>query len=1327
MSKHRTSQQSKAKSPHICINNREKQYSKIQQPLVIGETNKHVLGGYFSLGLNNFYTAVLSIFAKIGIKVANENGVVLYSEEKIGVVLRTLYKTVSNEKCNTQEELAYATQLKLNSLQQTKLHKLLFHHFPMLGPIMANEAAHKVSKSKKSNVTDAYTMTYGVTLSECLDVISTIAQGLVDCRNAHVHYSPYNDKKSLEEQYTLQSKIVCYLDKTFAASRRLDKDRNNIDTTMMEFLTGCAKGGKLQDYIDKFGYTPKYDEEEVVENGRKTKKYKERDDFFYKIGQNIEGVQHTILSGFGLCYFCAIFLSKSQAKQLLSDIELFKESTYSKDCNDIIRDIMSIYRIRSPRGKKKFESSNDKTTLALDILNELRKCPRELFDVLTPQGQKYFEDKVGTLQTDVQSQNNGDTPNIVKRFRSIDRFPHLVMRYIDETEFFKNIRFQVQLGKFRFKFYGKKCINEEEDVRSLQKEINGFGRLQEIEAKRKVKYKDILQPAETRSVKIDDSFELDLIQFAKDTNETTPYITDSRAFYNIHNNRIGLYWDETSANDGKCYPKLGDYIPKLSVNEASKKAEVEMPAPRAMLSVYELPAMIFCQYLLSKNSNDEDLKKLSAEKIIIDKYNNLRQFFTDVSDDSLKPVAEKKELEVLLQDKYSLKLSEIPDKLVEYLSGRKPESQSDRKRSSVRYHLVQRLQRSIRRRDRYEIDRKKIGDKNNKYAKNGYADVRHGALAQYLSKSFIEWQPTKNGGKDKLTGLNFSKLQAELAMFNGEKNKFNAVKKMLSSAKMLDSSIAHPFLNNVVCKPVRNIEELYLVYLKEEIKYLKTFLDIKYKNNIQKDDNIDFEKTELKRNIDVANIPFIHGKVRWEERNDDYYRKLAKRYLELGDKRTAIWLPDGIFTNCIIDILKKRYADNEALMNRLKDDALNNNAAYLINTYFETELKDHSQPFYRSYNIGKNGNVNPNRFARVYDLFNILNNKKVNNSLVAVPMTSDQIKERFKEKVMGLDGKPVVMIGSNKKPVKDIHGKEILKKHIHEEINNYINNMTNRDKGNHKTIDEAKEAMRQRLTRYINDVKDNERAIRRYKTQDMILFLIVGKLMEDTAKNDSFKLSNVCTDSFLSRTVNFEFPMAVNGRTVYISQNDMSLKNYGEFYQLLSDERMPSLLKKLAAAHDSESKMVVDYSKLMGELTSYDLHRTSIFKAVHQLEELVVSDPRFKFLDEPDNERFYINNDKSKMAKRNHFKSLLQLLADSDLGALAEDERDLVLSIRNAFSHNHYDVDFGKIAPQDKLSRATLIHTANDNDKKVQLITIAKLIADKLKELQEQIKSKKTN
>lgn len=1305
--------------------NVQKKAVKKPQPLVIDTTNKYVLGGYFCLGLNNFYKAILNLFAKAGIKTTNKNGTVLYPEEKIGAVLKVLYQKASNPeyKFGTEEEKAWANNFKLNSNQQVKLQKLLFHHFPMLGPIMANEAAYKMSTNKKSDVIDTYSLTCGATLSECLDVLSTIAQGLVDCRNAHAHYEPHNSKDSLNEQYALQTKIARYLNKTLTASRRLDKERNNIDTAMMEFLTG--RTDNLQRYINENGFYPKYEEKE---GSGKTKKMEERDDFFYKIGHKIqkEDVTYTKLSGFGLSYFCAIFLSKSQTKQMLADIKLFERSPYPEECNDIIRDMMSIYRIRAPRGKKKLEGSDSRITLALDILNELRKCPRELFDVLTPTGQEYFEDKVNPSKNiQLPEDNGGDAPDVVKRIRKIDRFPHLVMRYVDEAKLFDNIRFQVQLGKYRFKFYDKKCINGDTDVRSLQKEINGFGRLQEIEFERERKYKDILQPTESRTVKIEgDDLELDLVQFAEDTKDSTPYITDSRAFYNIHNNRIGLYWTELLLDNGRYIPKCGDYIPDMKT--VADKAEVNMPAPMAMLSIYELPAMIFYQYLLSKYETGKEVKTKSAEQVIVNKYYNLRQLFTDVGKGDFAPVKGKPNercnlLSKQLQDKYNLKLSEIPEKLAVYLSGQEAENQSKRKLSITEQRLKQRLQKAIRRRDRYKEDRKKIGGKENKYAKKGYVDVRHGALARYLSESLIEWQPTKNDGKDKLTGLNFSKLQAELATFNSP-DKFESVKRMLTSAKMLKSSIAHPFLYKVTNQMPRNIEELYLFYLNEEVKYLKSFFDIQYKARTQRDDNINFEQSKLRQGVDISNIPFIHGKARWEERTPAYCRELAKRYLEVDGRRTAIWLPDGIFTKPIIDILKE-HASGCLSEN---DETLNNNVAYLINTYFEQVLTDHSQKFYRSYK-SQDGTEIPNDFARVYDLFNILNNQKNNNALVPVPMTSNQIKERFTEKVKGIDDNPIMELGPNRKPIKNAQGEYIYRKQIHEEINDYVEKMTNR--GNCKSLDEAKEVMKRRLTRYINEVKNNERTIRRYKTQDMILFLMAKQLMSETVNIENCKLHDVCNENgFLNRTVNFEFPIKVEDKTVYINQDNMSLKNYGEFYQLLSDDRLPSLLKKLAAACGDEPKPVVDYNKLMGELTSYDIHRSRIFHAVHLLEKQVVSQPKYRiFLNNPCDRRFYIDDDKSKMAKRNNFKSLLQLLNEGDTSLLAEDERELIVSIRNAFSHNHYGVDFGQIADEKQLSRTTLVHKKGEEGKDTKLTTIATLIAARLEELQQSIETKVKN
>ena len=234
----------------------------------------------------------------------------------------------------------------------------------------------------------------------------------------------------------------------------------------------------------------------------------------------------------------------------------------------------------------------------------------------------------------------------------------------------------------------------------------------------------------------------------------------------------------------------------------------------------------------------------------------------------------------------------------------------------------------------------------------------------------------------------------------------------------------------------------------------------------------------------------------------------------------------------------------------------------------------------------------------------------------------------------------------------------------------------------------------------------------------------------DVSKSEKFKLENVCRTDFLSQTVSFEFPIKVGEDTAYITQNVISLKNLGEFYQLLSDDRLPSLLERLMKIKKKEQKETrFGYSELMGELASYDIHRSRIFKAIHLLEKYVVSNSEFKtFLDDPKDERFYIKNDKTQDPKRNNFNSLLGLLEEGDIHAFSKEERELIISIRNAFSHNHYKISLDDIAEDSELEKATLLNMMEDDseDKKKELTTIATLIAKKLEELQKKVEKYKS-
>lgn len=838
----------------------------------------------------------------------------------------------------------------------------------------------------------------------------------------------------------------------------------------------------------------------------------------------------------------------------------------------------------------------------------------------------------------------------VARIRYSDRFPHLVMKYIDENKLFNRIRFQIRLGNYRYEFYNKTCINGDDQVRALQKEINGFGRIQELEEKRKEVYGNMLQEKEYGSKQLEhEDMHLDLLQNKEDTAQTKPYITDHEASYNIFSNRIGLYWENTQnkreyallSNDEK-----GLYLPSLAEVQDGK---VDQHAPKAMLSVFDFPAMMFYGYLQKKSKQEI---KDKVEDIIINKYDALKTFFSQVNTGGFTPCANEDELKNKLAA-VGLRHSEIPEKLRDYLLS-KTFNQDEKLKKHALELLKSRYLELFKRHKNYGQDRKMVGSKDNKYGKDGYRDVRHGKLADYLSKSIMDWVPkTKESeAKKKLTGLNYSKLQAFLATY-GPRKSFDELESVCKEAKLDE----HPFLEEVLNKRPNGIETFYLYYIAEEIQYLESHC-LAFK---------DSGKIELKEGIDFSDIPFIHhDRKRWGKRDEKYYRDLAGRY----EKEVPMNLPDGLFTPYILNVLKEKYTDNQELQDKIKDENLIDNAAYLISSFFECVLKDKSQEYYN--------------YKRSYELFEKLkkNNRDKDKSYKPYYLTSNEINECMKAGV------------NKEKPIQEV-------------IDDFVGAMKWKDRGNHNTLEEAKEAKKKKFSRLVREVKMNERAIRRYKTEDAILFLMAKRTLSGTIlagqdDDQHFMLKDVFTDAFLNQTFDFEFPIKVDGndRQITIKQNGMSLKNYGEFHRLLADDRMPSLVNLLLDKKVTE----VEYSNLWGELTSYDISRSSIFKAAQDFEKQILeSHP----LNDPNDNRFYIDNDPTKLARRNNFRSLLELL---DENLLSYEDKELVISIRNAFCHNHYpmklDVEVDKTRIGDTVGRAAGETT-----------TIATLIKNKMKEL----------
>ena len=209
-----------------------------------------------------------------------------------------------------------------------------------------------------------------------------------------------------------------------------------------------------------------------------------------------------------------------------------------------------VYRTKLPRPV--MTSDVDKNGLALDMLNDLKKCPKELFELLSKEKQQKFREK------DAPDDTEDGQETLMRRYS--DRFPYFAIRYCDENEVFENLRFHIDLGKYYFKFYEKQTIDGGTYQRALDKRLKTFGRIKEVKSKVKQEWDEIIKsPGE-----INDE-------------QNEPYKADTSPHYHLVDNQIGFVISGNS--------DLPDITPS--------DGKIKLKKPDAWLSIYELPGMLF--------------------------------------------------------------------------------------------------------------------------------------------------------------------------------------------------------------------------------------------------------------------------------------------------------------------------------------------------------------------------------------------------------------------------------------------------------------------------------------------------------------------------------------------------------------------------------------------------------------------------------------------------------------------------------------------------------------------------------------------------------------
>ncbi|HJH69568.1 MAG TPA: type VI-B CRISPR-associated RNA-guided ribonuclease Cas13b [Bacteroidaceae bacterium] len=955
-------------------------------------------------------------------------------------------------------------------------------------------------------------------------------------RDRASHLSFVDERTDSEKYIEKERQVAYYLNHCYTVAVRTIKTRFGKETKDMEIFTK-----------ERYKFTTEF------VDGKKIRKAEINYNFPFSMVDKDKR-----LTDLGRVFLISLFIEKRYASIFFDSLQTNNKSDIYKNLNEeqksLLREIFSAFRIRLP--KERLGNERSDILLALDMLNELKKAPQDLFEHLKPEDQDKFRIKSTT----------GD--DILLR-RSEDRFHFFAMRYIDEKRLFNNIRFQVNMGKYRFlKKEDKHCINDEHCMRILQKDINGFGRLQEMEDYRcgisdLWKSRSMIKPH---------------TDITRNDPNILPYITDSRTQYVFNGDRIGLGWPGYSSSEGKSLPvRNSSYIPEVSSDNT-----VECAQPKCWISIYEIPAMVF-HILLNGNSGVE------TEKLIKDEVEKYKRFFQDIADGNVqrikcKDIKNPKPAEYRpIEEKYGIEWSDIPDKLKDFLVGRTRKNFNNYAETIIN-KMIDANTLSI---SRFKEKIDKVSGDDNKMGKDSYVEIRPGRLAAFLMKDIIALQPSalkgELKGKDKLTGLNYSILNAELAMYNAmyDEKKFNILKDMFEKAGLIakanpieKANNIHPFLGEVFESKPKNTIEFYQSYMDFRLKWLKSILDTK-----------NFKSVNLLK----------PDRTKWMNRNAEFYRNLAKRYLS-----QPIELPRSLFESSIVDKMIEICTDNDNLQElkeqliryRNNEEGVRFNVTYLILKYHESVKNDKSQKFYgwdKGYKVidklegGKC--FNQTGFLEEYDF-----KRKIDNYI-----------DTFKIKLTG---------------------------------NNY-----------RRASDEEKDTELKKIEKYRKELDMNERTLRRLKVQDILMFYMAKNIIGSDV--DNFKMNGISPDIEDEGILELKIPFSMkitlsDGTEKTIYQEAIKIKNYGDFFCYLYDDRVKSLLPQI-------SKAEIDRMELDRELMNYDLTRPQIFSLILDFEKS-------------------INDKYPDMTKERHgFTDLLNRLEILD-----SKEKENIRLVRNAFSHNKY-------------------------------------------------------
>lgn len=559
-------------------------------------------------------------------------------------------------------------------------------YFPFL-KIMAESQREYSNKENKQNRVEMNSY-------DIFEVLNRVFRVLKMYRDQTNHYKTY-DKKLIDGCEFLtktEQPLSGMTNKYYTVALRNIKERYGYKTEDLAFI----QDNRYKSTKDAYGKR-----KQQVNTG-----------FFLSLQDyNGDTTKKLHLSGVGIAMLICLFLDKQYINLFLSRLPIFSSYNAQSEERRIIIRSFGINSIKQPKDRIHSEKSNK--SVAMDMLNEVKRCPDELFTTLSAEKQSRFR-------------IISDDHNEVLMKRSSDRFVQLLLQYIDYGRLFKNIRFHVNMGKLRYLLKAdKKCIDGQTRVRVIEQPLNGFGRLDEVEALRKQENgtfgKSGIQIRDFENMKRDDDNPADY-----------PYIVDTYTHYMLENNKVEMY---ISKDDNP--------TPLLPEIEDDRYAVKTIPSCR--MSTLEFPAMAFHMFLLGSERTERRIK---------DVYDRYKKLFEAMHKE-----------EVTAENIASFGITErdLPKKILDIINGNAQGKDVDAYIKATIDDMIADTEHRIK---KLKDDRKAVRSADNKMGKRSFKRISTGKLADFLAKDIVMFQPSTNDGENKITGLNYRIMQSAIAVYD---------------------------------------------------------------------------------------------------------------------------------------------------------------------------------------------------------------------------------------------------------------------------------------------------------------------------------------------------------------------------------------------------------------------------------------------------------------------------------------------------------------------------------------------------------------------------------